>query len=601
MWCDTESDEKEDAITSAKRTIGDLESEMADATARISELSTEVEELAGKISSTESELKGASELRKKEAEDFQGSEAELVETIDGLERAVMVIKRGQVSFLQRNRDEFQKVADGLSKIIEASWVSKHDKAAVQALLQAGSSDTDEDLSLNPQASTSNYDSHGGGILDTLTDMKTKAESTLSDARTAEMKAQHSYEMLKQSLEMELSTMEKRMSEATTEKSGLEEVKASAEEQLATTKKTLADDEKYVEELKQSCSMKAQEWATRQKDAAGELAAIAKAKEVLESGVKVFLQVSTKAKAHATDASDEKRARLMAVLAKLEESDKSYFFMQVKSEAQGGPFDKVKGLIESMIMRLEKQAAEEAEAKAFCDTETEKSKAKQAELTAKSDKSQVRIEKATATIAELKEQIKTLQAQTAEMDAAQAEATSLRNKEHEEFSKASKDYKDSAEAVANAIAVLQEYYSSGSFAQVKQAPELGGAKTDIADTIMSMLEVAESDFTSLLAESEASEKAAQSSYDKLTEQNTVTKAANTEEIKGKEGKVKSEETALLNYKEDYATTGKELDSVLAYLDKLKPQCETKVMTYAERVAKREAEIEGLKEALEILSA
>ena len=41
-WCDTESNEKEDAITSAKRTIGDLGSEIADATARISELSTEV-------------------------------------------------------------------------------------------------------------------------------------------------------------------------------------------------------------------------------------------------------------------------------------------------------------------------------------------------------------------------------------------------------------------------------------------------------------------------------------------------------------------------------------------------------------------------------
>ena len=48
-WCDTESNEKEDAITSAKRTIGDLESEMADATARISELSTEVEELAVEV------------------------------------------------------------------------------------------------------------------------------------------------------------------------------------------------------------------------------------------------------------------------------------------------------------------------------------------------------------------------------------------------------------------------------------------------------------------------------------------------------------------------------------------------------------------------
>jgi len=603
-WCDSEANEKEDAITSAKRTIGDLEAEMNDASARISELSTEVEELAGKISSADSDLKAAGELRKEEQASFAANEKELVETVDSLERATTLMKRNQVgSFLQqRDQGDLKKVAQTLGKIIEASWVSKRDRAAVQALVQSATaeSDGDEDLSLTPQATTSSYESHGGGILEVFEDMKTKAEETLSDARTAEMKAQHSYEMLKQSLDTELDAMNKRMSQATTEKSGLEEAKASAEEQLAATQTTLADDKKYLEELKQSCSMKAAEWATRQKDAAGELAAIAKAKEVLESGVKVFLQVSTKAKVH-DDGSDEKRDRINAILAKIVQTDKSYFFAQVKSEAREGPFDKVKGLIESMIMRLEKQAAEEAEAKAFCDTETSKSKAKQADLTAKSDKSQVRIEKATATIAELKEQIKMLQAQMAEMDAAQAEATALRSKENEEYLKASKDYKDSADAVANAIAVLQEYYSSGSFAQVKEAPELGGAKTDIADTIMSMLEVAESDFTSLLAEAEASEKAAQSSYDKLTKQNALTKAANTEEVKGKEAKVKSEETALLNYKEDFAVTGKELDAVLSYLDKLKPQCETKVMTYAERVAKREAEIEGLKEALEILSA
>merc|ERR1719389_1006554 len=181
-----------------------------------------------------------------------------------------------------------------------------------------------------------------------------------------MKAQHSFEMLKQSLDMELDAMNKRMSQATTEKSGLEEAKASAEEQLAATQTTLADDKKYLEELKQSCSMKAAEWATRQKDAAGELGAIAKAKEVLQSGVKVFLEVSSKTRSK-NDQSSAKRERVISILSKLE--DHSYFFTQIKSEARaGGPFDKVKGLIESMITRLEKEAAEEADAKAFCDKE-----------------------------------------------------------------------------------------------------------------------------------------------------------------------------------------------------------------------------------------
>merc|ERR1719486_180199 len=444
-----------------------------------------------------------------------------------------------MSFLQaRDQEALKKMTMSLSKIIEANWVNKKDKAAVQSLLQSTSTDGDEDLSLTPQAKTSGYQSQGSGILDTISDMKEKAESTLSDARAAEMKANHEYEMLKQNLEMQISTMKKRMSEATTEKSGLEEAKASAEEELVSTKTTLADDEKFLEDLKQSYSMKAKEWATRQKDAAGELAAIAKAKEVLESGVKVFLQVSSKTHSK-NDEIAVKRDRVISILSKLE--DHSYFFTQIKSEARaGGPFDKVKGLIEDMITRLEKEAAEEADAKAFCDKETSESKAKQAELTASSDKSQVRIEKATATIAELTEQIKTLQAQMAEMDAKQAEATGLRNKEHEEYLKASKDYKDSAEAVANAISVLQDYYSSGSFVQSKQAPELGGAKTEIATTIMGMLEVAESDFTTLLAESEASEKEAQASYDKLTEQNTVTKTANTQEVKGKEASVKGKE-------------------------------------------------------------
>ena len=113
-WCDSESNEKEDAITSHKRTIGDLESEIADASARISELGTEVEELAGKISGAESDLSAATKLREEEKASFAASESELVDTVDGLERALVVLKRGQ-SFLQsRDKEAMQKMTMSLS-------------------------------------------------------------------------------------------------------------------------------------------------------------------------------------------------------------------------------------------------------------------------------------------------------------------------------------------------------------------------------------------------------------------------------------------------------------------------------------------------------
>jgi hypothetical protein len=255
----------------------------------------------------------------------------------------------------------------------------------------------------------------------------------------------------------------------------------------------------------------------------------------------------------------------------------------------------------MIDRLMKEAAEEADQKMFCDTEISKSRAKQKDLAAKVDMHSVRIEKGEAGKAKLAEQIKTLNMEIAEIDAGMKEATDLRTKEKTEFEASSAEYKQSADAVANAIQVLQSYYSQGSFVQAGQAPELGGAKSDIGSTIISMLEVAESEFTELLSESTAAENAAAEAFEKLSRKSKLSKTAKIEEVKGKESETKTLEMNLLNYKEDKETTGKELDAVLEYLDKLKPQCETKVMSYAERKARREADIAGLKEALAILSA
>merc|ERR1719454_1423131 len=389
------------------------------------------------------------------------------------------------------------------------------------------------------------------------------------------------------------------------------MKASAEGKLVETKKSKAADEEYAGTLKTECESKAAAWEARQKSASEEMGAIDKAKEILVSGVKAFVQVKTKTRRWNPDDDDEsdavaeKRSKVVTILKQLSQTHHSFAFAQLASMATSDPFVKIRGLIEDMIAKLLKEAEEEATQKAFCDAEMGKSKKSQEEKTMTLDKLQSRIDGATSTIAENTEDIKALESEIAEIDKAQAEATAIRTKENEDYLVASKDFKDSAEAVAKAIEVLKNFYE-GSFIQLSatthlksKQPELGGAKSDIAHTIISVLEMSEEDFTTLLAETEATEEEAAKAFKTLTDENKISKATKETEAKGKASEVKSLTVQLGHSKEDHASVSAELDAVNAYIDKLRPQCEEKAMSYAEKKAKREAEIAGLKEALSIL--
>merc|ERR1719353_2568646 len=278
-------------------------------------------------------------------------------------------------------------------------------------------------------------------------------------------------------------------------------------------------------------------------------------------------------------------------------------MQLASVASSDPFVKIRGLIEDMIAKLLKEE-EEATQKAFCDKEMGASKTSQAQKTATIDKLQTRIDGNSATIAELDEAVKALEAEVADIDKAQAEATEIREKEKVDNLAAIKDFRDSADAVVAAMGVLKSFYEGGALIQTQtkrsSRPEFGGAKSDAASGIISVLEVAESDFTRLLAETETAEDAAADAYAKSTQENKVSKATKEADSKAKQSEVKSLTVELGHAKEDHASTSTELDAVNAYIDKLKPQCEEKAMSYEEKKAAREAEIAGLKEALEILS-
>jgi len=619
-FCDDELKDKAYAIETAGRSLADLAATAESSKATVAELADEIATLGTTTAAKSKELYDATEVRKGATADFEAAEKELVTTVDQLGRAASVLKKG-MSFAQGGAKAHAGVkaaVDALKTIVEAAWLDVGSQRKLKSFLQSAAQakeDADDDLSFSqPQAKMVAYESSSGGIVKTVEEMQGKAEDTLSALRKKEMGDAHTFEMLKSGLEDEIKHAGEKTSTATSGKAAASEALASAEKKSVETAKSKAADEEYASTLKTECETTAAGWEERQKSATAEMGAIDKAKEILVGGVKAFVQTksSLKTKRWSPDDDDEddatanRREKVVTILKGVASKTKSFAFSQLASMAQSDPFVKIRGLIEDMIAKLLKEAQEEATQKAFCDEEMGKSKASQDEKTMTLDKLKARIDGASSTIAELTESIKTLESEIAEIDKAQAEATKIRTTEAADYAQSSKDFKESAEAVAKAIEVLKNFYEGGSFVQVAskttnkaKQPEFGGAKSDIASTIISVLEMSEEDFTTLLAECEATEDAAVKAYTKLTDENKVSKASKTAEAKGKASEIKSLTVQLEHSKEDSASVSAELDAVLAYIDKLKPQCVEKAMSYAEKKAAREAEIEGLKEALSIL--
>merc|ERR1712048_1551940 len=108
-----------------------------------------------------------------------------------------------------------------------------------ALIQSNDADEDSDSGAPDPAA---YKSHSGGILDVLGDMKDRAEGELSDLRKAETNAKQNFNMLKGSLEGEISADSKDLDEEKSAKAAAEEEKATSEGELSQTNKDLANAE-----------------------------------------------------------------------------------------------------------------------------------------------------------------------------------------------------------------------------------------------------------------------------------------------------------------------------------------------------------------------
>merc|ERR1719181_1338778 len=414
-----------------------------------------------------------------------------------------------------------------------------------------------------------------------------------------------FQMLKQSLTDEVRFAYKDMDKAKKGLAESQEKKATAAGDLEVTSKDLAEDIKTKGTLHQDCMSAAEEFELTTKSRGEELNALATAKKVIKETTggaagqsyalsqASFLQVASGADLAKFEAvrfvKDLARKTKSPMLAQL--ASRMSSAMRLGGAAGEDPFAKIKGLITDMIATLESEAEADASHKAYCDKEMSEATAKKDELVAEHDKLSTKIAQDKAASAKLKEEVATLQSELAAMAKAKAEADQLRSDNKAAFDKNSAEMKMGIEGVKKALSVLKDYYAKGD----KSHAAAEGAGSGI----ISLLEVCESDFTKGLTEMTAEEETQASDHEAFTKENEVANTMKSQDVKYKTKDAAGLDKNVAELSGDLDSTSDELAAVNKGLDKLKEMCVAKAEPYAEKKARRESEIAGLKEALEIL--
>merc|ERR1719160_1822183 len=241
----------------------------------------------------------------------------------------------------------------------------------------------------------------------------------------------------------------------------------------------------------------------------------------------------------------------------------------------------------MIAKLEKEAEEDATEAAYCAKETSETTAKKESNEAEIENLTTKIDQAKARSTKLKGEVATIQEELANLAKSQAEMNTMRSEEKAIFTKNDADLTQGIGGVQLALKVLNDYH--------------GKSGKDSAGGILSLLEVAESDMSKDLAELTAIEKAAAAEYDAQTKENELTRTTKTQDEKYKTKEFTSLDKAVTDLSSDLEGVSTEQDAVLEYFAKINERCVAKVPSYSEIKARREAEIQGLQDALETLES
>merc|ERR1719217_1966467 len=219
----------------------------------------------------ESDAKAQTAQREKEHAEYVAESTDFSESVDALERAIMVLQK-------QNYDRKQAGAV-LLQLTQTGMLPQRVQAMVSAFMAM--MDSDDQAPTPPEANA--YEFQSGGIIDMLKKLQDDFRKQSKQCDKEEMNAKHAYDMVMQDLTTSITHANADIEAKSAEKEKKSEQIAEDKGLLAATMKDKAQDEKTLSDLEAECSQKAESFKEKQQLRTEEIDALNKAIEVLSSG------------------------------------------------------------------------------------------------------------------------------------------------------------------------------------------------------------------------------------------------------------------------------------------------------------------------------
>jgi hypothetical protein len=618
-WSGQQETDKNAYLNEQKGVVMSAQAQKSSAEGQVAQLTTSLSALASDLAEARASIQEVQHMRDEEHGLHEAEVHDLQATIEAVNHAITV--------LQAHYDSagLAQVRSSLAHALQISQLSKVVTNSQMQVLNRMVQDPDylsaEHASVD--YSQSSNQAGGAGVIETLKAVR----STLMENKQASIEkdneARRQFEETKTAKEADIERMMTDQATKTNEKVNAESTVQTAAATISQGNADITTAEQYLSLLTQDRThfqgLYNERLMLRQNELAATQAALDALQQVSVGNAVSAIQTEKRVHAGLLQA-DARQVRLQKAVAQLtkvgkEQHSASLLEAAVAMRRMGMRFDPnsmnpVKDLLRQLITRLEEELSAETSHKEWCDNEKQQSADAKAARETMITNLQAEIPQLNTQIATLGSEIEFATQQLASTHEEETEGKKVRDESKAAFEKAKADHDEVISALQSAVEAL----SAVTFVQTKarvvtktrlltKQPEQGNPFSEMgasqAGSAVEMLSDLLSRYTSARTQAITEEEQSVKAHAQFLDESEQFRQLTLQTKQSLDQQKRMKEDRLSDAESELVAAGQELQQVTQYIADLAPSCDDIRVSFEERKHRREAEIQALKEALQVL--